>query len=64
MLKKKLCKKCISKIFSGWTEWDEDWWKDGEVLCPSKYVEKKEINIRETTEKPPLKCPYYLENLL
>jgi len=65
MLKKELCKKCKKKFdITVWDGVDEMWWKEGVIWCPDKYVEKGEGNPRSITNKPPIRCPYYLENIL
>jgi len=67
---KKLCIKCWNKrhIVGGnmwkWEEGDELRWKDGEIFCPSEYLGEEEGWIRKTTDKPPIKCPYYLEHTI
>jgi len=78
MLKQELCKKCRN-IFADsfgkhrnvvrWADMDERYWKEGIVFCPTNYLEKGEMiegatTGRKTTELPPNKCPYYLENLI
>jgi len=65
MLKKKLCKKCMKRLDIGWIEDDEIWWEEqGIVYCPMIYLGEKEIIYRDITDKPPSKCPYFLENIL
>jgi len=65
MLKKELCMKCWESIYPGWTELNERIWKeDGILICPLKYIEQGEFNIRKIKDRPPIKCPYYLENIL
>jgi len=65
MLNKECCKKCLKKYWEdgfGWTEYDEmEWEKRGNVLCPEEYREERHRNINN---KPPIKCPYYLENII
>jgi len=68
MLKKECCKQCrnnISKIW-GWTDYDELRWKEGIIECPFakyKYGGKYWAWIK-IKDKPPEKCPYYLENII
>jgi len=74
MLNKKCCKKCRNNYaeeedykYDGmeWNESDERRWKNGYVYCPDEIVDdiKEEIS-RKTKDKPPSKCPYYLENVI
>jgi len=70
MLKKELCKQCWNTCihetfrFDGWTKVDERIWKEGAVCCPSDYLREGEKSGRKTTDKPPLKCPYILEQVI
>jgi len=67
VLKKECCEKCWSGSCGGImfsTEMDEKQWEEGLVFCPSQYREKGERDVIKTTDKPPSKCPYYLENIL
>jgi len=63
MLKKEICKKCRKRLRIRWDGYDEKYWKEGVIYCPLKYIEDECVD-RKTTDKPPIKCPYYLENLL
>jgi len=66
MLRKELCIKCHQNIFtSGWHKSDEKYWKEiGHVFCPSIYLGREEFNIRKITDKPPSKCPFFLEHII
>jgi len=76
MLIKELCKKCWntyaesidnedSRGILRWDGYNESHWKVGEIYCPSIYLGKGEFNIRDITkDKPPSKCPFYLEYAL
>jgi len=69
-LKKELCIKCREKAsiwkdcsVIGWTERDDERWEYGIIRCPFIYRDRSETVGRWITE-PPIKCPYYLENIL
>jgi len=62
MLNKKLCIKCMNKIY-GWNDVDENW-KKGYVCCPHKYIGKGEKLYRKIINKPPNKCPFILEHTI
>jgi len=66
MLKKELCKKCKNSTDFGWVVMnDGSWWeREGEMWCPYKYIEKGESNPRKITDKPPSRCPFYLEHVI
>jgi len=64
MLNKELCIKCWEEYGGGWIGIDERRWKQECVVCPSIYLEKAKIIYRKITNKPPTKCPYYLENII
>ena len=74
MLSKEICKRCIQidePKGDGWGElpwWDdEEGWKNGKVLCVlNMEIDKpkngyKRVNIYKP---PPLKCRYFLEQML
>jgi len=65
MLNKECCKKCHqNEYLGGWMKFDEQRWEiEGEVCCPLECPKKGESNIR-ITDKPPNKCPFYLEHVI
>jgi len=63
MLKKKLCKKCWNKQLVRWRIENEIGWKEGDVYCPGTYIDPGKW-LRKTTDKPPSKCPFYLEHII
>jgi len=74
-LNKKCCIKCRNTYSKSsdecnvtsmkWDGVDEEVWKaHGMVWCPSIYRKEEEYYYRKITGKPPVKCPYYLENIL
>jgi len=64
MLKKECCKRCWNSTDYGWDESDEGWWKEGVICCPYKYIGKGEPLWISIIEKPPSKCPFFLEHVL
>jgi len=67
MLKKKFCKKCWKKSWHpplpGIHEYNEHGWEEqGEICCPSRHVTKDESMFRDISDKPPKKCPFFLEH--
>jgi len=67
MLKKECCEKCWNetKEDNGWNKLDKLRWKLGYIYCPFRYIkEKGEYVNRNITDEPPIKCPYYLENII
>jgi len=50
----------------GWSnKYAEKYWEeDGSVYCPFPYRERRFKWYRLTTEPPPPKCPFYLEQIL
>lgn len=67
MLNKKICKKCINeqKDFMGrvWNNDDEDFWKIGRMLCPTRFRTERYL-LTHINKIPPEKCPYRLEQIL
>jgi len=78
MLNKELCKECWKKyiqeillvgisgnlpsVWNGFEQIKLD--ARNEVRCPVIYIKKEESLVRKRTDKPPSKCPFYLEHIV
>jgi len=64
---KKYCMKCWKETIEERYEWienDEFRWQHGWIICPTRYLGKKDSNPRKIKAEPPKNCPYLLEYVL